>query len=136
MHLLNVLDLLEGVQVIERKIFLAIMYSGLRMPQFRAMHFLEKSGRTTVSALSRKLNVTRATASVLVNELLKAGLIATVENKSDRRSFYLELTESGNKRLNSAREEISVVQTNISRDLSKETIRVMNDFSETIKWKR
>ena len=136
MHLLNVLDLLEGVQVIERKIFLAIMYSGLRMPQFRAMRFLEKSGRTTVSELSRRMNVTRATASVLVNELLKSGLIATVENKSDRRSFYLELTESGSKRLNAAREEISVVQTNISRDLSEETIRVMNDFSETIRWRR
>ena len=136
MHLLNVFDLLEGIQVVERKISLALMYSGLRMPQFRAMHFLEKSGQTTVSALSRKLNVTRATASVLVNELMKADLVVAVENQTDRRSFYLELTESGKRRLAAAREEIAVVQTNISRDLSEETIRVLNGFSETIRWRK
>jgi len=45
METLQVIELLEATQKFEKKLNLALMYSGLRIPQFRAMIFLEKSGK-------------------------------------------------------------------------------------------
>ena len=132
MSQLNVLELLDATQQFEQKLNLALTYSGLRLPQFRAMLFLEKSGKITVSDLSRHLNVTRATVSVLINELLKADIVESIENNKDKRSFYVKLTESGLQRLLVARKSIAIVEENISKEFSDEQIAALNDFSGTV----
>ena len=126
MEPLRVIELLEATQTIEKKLNLALMYSGLRLPQFRAMLFLEKAGKITVSDLSRYLNVTRATMSVLVNDLIKATIVETVVNKKDKRSFYIKLTESGLSRLTLAKSEVALVADKISHELSDDTIEALN----------
>jgi len=130
---LNVLDLLDAVRVYERKINLALTYSGLRLPQFKVMDFLDKSGKITVSDLSRHINVTRATISVLVNELIKAGIVECIKNRADKRSFYIRLTERGKTRLTVAQKEISLVEQKISNELSLEIIDCFNNFSVKIR---
>ena len=122
METLRVIELLEATQIFEKKLNLALMYSGLRLPQFRTMLFLEKSGKITVSDLSRYLNVTRATMSVLVNHLIKAQIVESIDNPKDKRSFYIKLTESGLSRLALAKSEVALVEDKISQDLSPETI--------------
>ena len=73
----------------------ALMYSGLRIPQFRLLDLLAQAGRATVTEMSEKLHVTRATASVMINELIKAGLVTMAENIADRRSFHIYIAEPG-----------------------------------------
>ena len=126
---LRVMELLEATQIFERKLTLALMYSCLRLPQFRAMLFLEQAGKITVSDLSRHLNVTRATVSVLVNELDKAGIVESLSNKSDKRSFYVRLTESGLKRLTLAKTEVAMITDNLSKDYCEETVKALNHFA-------
>jgi len=133
MEFLNVFALLEATQAFERKLNLALMYAGLRLPQFRAMDFLEKSGKITVSDLSRQLNVTRATTSVLVNELMNMGVVENLANRSDKRSFYIKLTDSGFKRLTMARKEVSLVEEKISGEFSEEEVVALNVFSKMIR---
>ncbi len=133
MQQLKVLELLEAVRVYERKINLSLTYSGLRLPQFKVMDFLEKSGKITVSDLSRHTNVTRATTSVLVNELIKLGIVESINNSSDKRSFYIKLTERGKTRLKVARSEFSLVEEKISNELSIDTIECLNNFSKIIR---
>jgi len=130
MEPLQVLELLEATQKFEKKLNLALMYSGLRIPQFRAMVFLEKSGKITVSDLSRYLNVTRATMSVLVNQLLSASIAESISNPNDKRSFYIKLTDSGLRRLQLARKEVNLVEEKISASFSLETITALNKFSK------
>lgn len=130
---LKVLDLLEAVRVYERKFNLSLTYSGLRIPQFKVIDFLDKSGKITVSDLSRHINVTRATISVLVNELIKAGIVESIKNKSDKRSFYISLTTRGKNRLIVARTEIALVEEKISNELPYETIQCLNNFSRKIR---
>ncbi len=133
MQQLKVLELLEAVRVYERKINLSLTYSGLRLPQFKVIVFLDKSGKITVSDLSRHTNVTRATTSVLVNELIKLGIVESIKNSSDKRSFYIKLTERGKTRLKVARSEFSLVEKKISDELSIETIECLNNFSKIIR---
>ena len=132
METLRVIELLEATQTFEKKLNLALMYSGLRLPQFRTMLFLERSGKITVSDLSRYLNVTRATMSVLVNHLLKARIVDSIGNPRDRRSFYIKLTESGLSRLALAKSEVALVENKISQDFSPETIAALNKIATSL----
>ncbi len=129
---LKVMELLEATQIFERKLGLALMYSCLRLPQFKAMLFLEQLGKITVSDLSRHLNVTRATVSILISELVKAGLVENLVNKTDKRSFYLRLTESGVKRLALAKSEVAMVTESLSRNYCDETVQALNHFACSI----
>ena len=135
METLRVLELLEATQAFEKKLNLALMYSGLRLPQFRAMLFLEKSGKITVSDLSRYLNVTRATMSVLVKHLLKMNIVESINNSQDKRSYYLILTEAGLSRLALAKSEVLLVQDKISEHFTEDTIVALNDIANSIKSK-
>ena len=127
------MELLDAAQSYERKFNLALMYSGLRLPQYKVIDFLEKSGKITVSDLSRQLHVTRATISVLITKLVKAGIVECSANRSDKRSFYIIITERGLNRLKAARNEISLVEEKISQQLSEETILCLNNFSRVIR---
>ena len=64
MELLDVVGLLRAVQVLERNMSVALMYSGLRIPQFRLLGVLSEAEQATVTEMSEKLHITRATASV------------------------------------------------------------------------
>ncbi len=133
MKRLNVLDLLDATQTFEQKFNLALIYSGLRLPQYRVMDFLEKSGKITVSDLSRQYNVSRATISVLVNELIRVGIVTKIKNRADKRSFYIKLSDSGSKRLETARQEINIVEDKISQTLPDELVNLLNNFSSGIR---
>lgn len=132
METLNIIELLEATQTFEKKLNLALMYSGLRLPQFRVMLFLEKSGKITVSDLSRYLGVTRATMSVLITHLFKMQVIESINNSKDKRSFYIKLTDSGLSRLKLAKTEVGIVQGKISEHFSSDTITALNGISSLI----
>lgn len=133
MATLKVIELLEATQQFEKKLNLALMYSGLRLPQLRAMMFLKKSGKITVSDLSRHLYVTRATMSVLVNQLLKANIVESISNPNDKRSYYIKLTEAGLKRLDLAETASHLVEEKISSNIPDEIIIALNDFSRMLR---
>ena len=132
MEQFDVLELLETVQVFENKLNLALMYSGLRLPQFRAMVFMEKAGKITVSDLGRQQGVSRATASVLVTSLKKAGIVESLANRSDKRSFYIKLTESGLNRLQLAKKEVALVEERLARKIPEEIVLALGSLSKTI----
>ena len=130
---LDVLELLETVQVFENKISLALVYSRLRLPQFRAMVFMEKAGKITVSDLSRQHGITSATASVLVASLIQAGIIEKIANRSDKRSFHIKLTESGLSRLKLAKTEVGLVEKRLAQNMSEETLIALGNLSRSIR---
>ncbi|MBI1422425.1 MAG: MarR family transcriptional regulator [Gammaproteobacteria bacterium] len=129
MNDVDVLRLLDAIQIFERKLNLALMYYGLRLPQYRVLDILDKVGKITVSDLSRKLDVTRATMSVLVTKMQKAGLVSYLDNKMDKRSFYIRLTEAGQLRLRSAEQAFQVMQKRMCESLPEATIAALNAFA-------
>ena len=133
MENLDVMKLLRAAQVLERSMSISLMYSGLRVPQFRLLDFLEGMGQATVTEMSEKLQVRRATASILINELIKSGIVEVTENASDRRSFHVHLSQMGANKLEAARKDISVLREKMSKNYSPETIRMLNEFSEQVK---
>ncbi len=131
MEYLDVVGLLKAAQILERNMTVALMYSGLRIPQFRLLEVLAAAGQATVTEMSEKLHVTRATASVMINELIKSGLVTMADNPSDRRSFHIHLTEAGVHKLGVARNDVAVFCHRLSASHTPEAIRVLNEFAAT-----
>jgi DNA-binding MarR family transcriptional regulator len=132
MEQLDVVGLLKAVQTLERNVNVALMYSGLRVPQFRLLVALAEAGQATVTEMSATLNITRATASVMINELIRSGSVVMVEHASDRRSFHIRLSEHGLHRFQSARSDLSVLISKVSGRYPAETIRVLNEFARSL----
>lgn len=132
MEPLDVIGLLKAAQTLERNVSVSLMYAGLRVPQFRMLDALAGMGQATVTEMSARLHITRATASVMVNELARAGIVAMVENPADRRSFHVRLTELGHDKLNVARSDVGVLINELSRQYPQELIRVLNGFARMV----
>jgi len=128
---LKILELIDSIQIIERKLTMSLVDSGLRMPQYRVLVILKDSS-STVSDLSKKLRITRAAASLLVNEMIKQGYCQTRENEIDRRSFHIVISDAGLEKLNVAHKNVSAAGTKLSRDMSNEEIHYLNHFASKI----
>ena len=135
MEQLDIVALVKAAQTLERNANVALMYSGLRLPQFRLLDTLAAGEQATVSELSERLNITRATASVLVNELIRNGSVAVIENPSDRRSFHIRLTEDGLYRLQVARSDLAVLTSKISQRHPAAVIETLNGFARQLAMK-
>ncbi len=129
---LDILYLLDAEHKIEARLNMGLMYYGLRLPQYRVLEVLAKCGKITVSDLSRKLDLSRATVSVLITKLQKAGVLETLDNKMDRRSFYLRLTDAGEYRFRGAENAVNLVIRNLESELPSNTIEVLNSFAKQV----
>jgi DNA-binding MarR family transcriptional regulator len=132
MEYLDVVGLLKAAQTLERNVNVSLMYAGLRVPQFRLLDALAEAGQATVTEMSERLHVARATASVMINEMIRAGVVAVVENPADRRSFHIRLTERGANKLQVARSDVGVFKSKISSRYDEATIRMLNEFARSM----
>lgn len=76
----------------------------LSVPQFRALRFLSQYPGASLSNLAEHLGVTRATASTIVERLVRRGLIQRVEHHQERRRNVHTLTPVGSEHLQQARD--------------------------------
>ncbi len=72
---------------------------GLRTTQFSVLARLKRAGPLTINALARELVMDRTTLGRNILPLERAGLVAIVAGRSDRRSKELNLTAAGAVRL-------------------------------------
>lgn len=67
----------------------------LTVPQFRGLNFVDHQPGASVGALAGFLGVSMATASAMVDRLLRAGYLQAQPSAADRRRVELRLCEAG-----------------------------------------
>jgi DNA-binding MarR family transcriptional regulator len=77
--------------------------SVLSVPQLRALAFLDGSPGACLFHVADHLGVTRPTASVIVDRLVRRGLLLRSEDPRERRRLVLTLTPKGSRHLAQAR---------------------------------
>ena len=77
-------------QAISREALSQITYS-----QFILIHAIDASKKATVTELANVLSVTKPTLTAAVKNLIKLGLVERTPSETDKRVFYLSLTEKG-----------------------------------------
>ena len=76
---------------------------GISMQQFRALGVVNGHPGASLSAVARHIGLTTASTSKLIEALVKLGLVTRTDAAEDRRKVVLNVTEAGNRALESAR---------------------------------
>jgi DNA-binding MarR family transcriptional regulator len=87
-HLGTVFDAMRGVATP------TLLALDLTLAQLRALVTLHVHGSQTIGGLGRALGVSEPTASLLVERLVRRGLVRRGEDAADRRRVLVSLTES------------------------------------------
>lgn len=83
-----------------------LLSKGISSAQLIILTNLEVDPKITLKKLASKIGVTPATASVMVDRLVRAGQIKRIEDPFDRRKINIVLTSSGKQKLRRFRKEI------------------------------
>ncbi len=78
--------------------------SGLSVPQFRAMLFIDRQGKPALVEVAEHLGLTSATACRMMDELVARRLVLSRPSTIDRRKITLTLTGEGQAVLENARQ--------------------------------
>lgn len=70
---------------------------GLARSQFQVLYYTHQAGKLTQKELLQFMQVEPATLTVIIDGLDKKGLLKRVENKTDKRSNVIQLTQKGEK---------------------------------------
>ena len=110
--------------------------SGLSVPQFRALIYIDRFEDPTISAVGEHLGSTLPTASRLISGLIAKKFVVRKACLEDRRRCFLALTERGRGALTNARvatrdkvaEEISKLSTEEQRAIISNMTMLQNIF--------
>jgi DNA-binding MarR family transcriptional regulator len=80
--------------------------SGLTSPQLLVMQAIEKEGKPSTSTLARRISVSQATMTRIVDRLERAGLVKREKSTQDKRVVNVGLTEAGREKLGHAPEPL------------------------------
>lgn len=97
--------------------------SVLSVPQLRALAFLDRHPGACLSHVADHLGVTRPTASVIVDRLVRQGLLGRGVDPRERRRIVLTLTPKGARHLEEARRATRAWMSNVLSPLSQATLR-------------
>ena len=97
------MDLVPQVMKVIRQEMRQASAQQLSVPQFRTLNFLGRHRGASLNAVSAHLGVTAATASAMVERLVRRELVHREANPEERRRVRLLLTRAGSEVLETCR---------------------------------
>lgn len=82
--------------------------TGLTTPQLMVLEVLRETGEATPKTIAQRVGVAQATATALIEKLEHRGLLRRRRGQTDRRQFWLSLTESGQTAVDAAPDPLQV----------------------------
>lgn len=89
---------------------------GLTGPQLIVLKELNRSGRISIGSLARRVSLSQATVTGIVERLEKRGLVERARDQTDRRRVLVQCTSRGNRISKSAP---SVLQEGFAQELTR-----------------
>ena len=88
----------------------------------------------TASYLARVLNISNGAVTLKINELIRQGLVQREQSVSDRRMYYLKLTDKAEQRYRPFEQDVAALATEVEKRFSANEIeafcRVARTFSQ------
>ncbi len=98
----------------------------LSVPQFRSLAFVHKNAQASLSDVADHLGLTLASASKLVDGLVKQGFMTRRESSKDRRRLTLSLTRRGTAILDAALDGTQAHLVSILKGLSADDLEMVH----------
>jgi DNA-binding MarR family transcriptional regulator len=110
---------------------IAVEHYDISVEQFHILRHIRK-GLTSVSELSEVKQISRSAISQAVDLLVERGLISRLQNAQDRRNIPLELTDSGNKLLDTIWEKNRAWMRSQMTSLSVQDLNTLTSAMEIL----
>ncbi len=105
--------------------------------QFSALNFIKEQPNATVSDLAVPLQLSKSSATQLVERLVKLGLVERTNDSDDRRIIRLNITNNGEKEFSALRnkmlEKMKRIFSKLPANDLRELIRIHSNLIETLK---
>ena len=88
------------------------------------IHNLDKP---TIQEFSNYVGISSPNATYKVNSLIKKGYVKKVQSETDKREFYLDVTDKYYRYYNIHQKYLDIVEERLSETLSDEEFRIFND---------
>lgn len=107
--------------------------SGLTVPQITIVKLLSHHKRLTVTEISEKMSLTKATVSGILDRLEGMDIITRVRSEEDRRVVFVEFSDRGRKLAYEFKETINNCFEEIFKEVDKETLdKIINGLSNIL----
>lgn len=98
------------------------------MLQFQALRFVLENKNTAVSDLGTSLNLSKSSATQLIERLVKGKFLKRIHDETDRRIVRLTITKSGKQEYETLKqkmlEKVTKIFSNLPEEDIKELIRI------------
>ena len=131
-----ILALSQTLNTLQRPLARHTADAGLTHGQFLVLNHLFQKGPVTVSDLLADLDATSGSLSVVIDNLIKAGLLEKVRFKGDRRKRVLCLTDLGTARIEAYapayRSELKRLMRDIGFDEKQALLRTLKKLDQRL----
>jgi DNA-binding MarR family transcriptional regulator len=107
-------------------------FSDLTQQQFHYMQVIIKMKNPTLTELSRELNLTKPTVTVLVDKLAEKGYVTRIKSDEDRRVMYLHIDRKGIRFNNMLENAHEIMAEKIISGLSRREAAILNELLSKI----
>lgn len=105
----------------------------LTRDQFSIMEVLHKNGESSIGNVQETILMTGGNIPVIVNNLIKKGLLVRKQDEADRRRYLLSLTDAGNNLISNVIPEhdalIKEFFSSVGSNEKNTLINIFNDLS-------
>jgi DNA-binding MarR family transcriptional regulator len=96
---LELVETMDKLSIFIKKFQSQLLSGHLKNLTLRQLYYLELINNNegiTFSELAKILDVKKSTVSIAINQLTERGLVNKVQSTSDKRFYFLQLTQKGN----------------------------------------
>jgi DNA-binding MarR family transcriptional regulator len=130
--LLECIQLIRSTKRLITKFDRILQPHGITINQWEALNHLMDRGTIRPSDFTENMGVIHSTAIRSLNLLQEAGLIRRVLNKEDGRSFLLEVTSLGKRRMEQVSKVLEKFSNEITNGISKTELKTLSSILDQI----
>ena len=96
------------------------------------VEIIHNLGKPTIQEFANFIGISSPNATYKVNSLIKKGYVKKLQSDTDKREFYLDLTEKFYRYYNINEKYLDIVEERLKNELSPEEFKIFNDTLKKI----
>ncbi len=96
------------------------------------VEIIHNLGKPTIQEFANFIGISSPNATYKVNSLIKKGYVKKLQSDTDKREFYLDVTEKFYRYYNINEKYLDIVEERLKNELSPEEFKIFNDTLKKI----
>jgi len=118
---LELVESMDKLSELMNKFQIQLLSGDLKQYTLRQLYYIElinKNEGISVSEISKILDVKKSTVSIAINQLIELGIVNKIQSNTDKRFYYLQLTQKG--------KDIMKIHKQVHQNTIKKIIKILD----------